>query len=64
MIYNEEVWKKIETGIDKVANAVKITVGSRDLLFLGKIRSKNRRYRYFNFSSSWSKRYKYGHRIL
>ena len=29
MIYNEEVWKKIETGIDKVANAVKITVGPR-----------------------------------
>lgn len=29
MIYGDEVWNKISSGIDKVANAVKITVGPR-----------------------------------
>jgi chaperonin GroEL len=29
LIYESEAWKKLESGIDKVANAVKITIGPR-----------------------------------
>ena len=29
LIYGDEVWRKLEAGVDKVANAVKITVGPR-----------------------------------
>ncbi|MDR2430857.1 MAG: chaperonin GroEL [Candidatus Margulisbacteria bacterium] len=29
LVYGDEVWRKLEAGVDKVANAVKITVGPR-----------------------------------
>jgi len=29
LIFNEEVWRKLESGIDKVTNAVKLTLGPR-----------------------------------
>jgi chaperonin GroEL len=29
LVYDNEVWRKLESGVDKVANAVKITIGPR-----------------------------------
>ncbi|MDR1323278.1 MAG: chaperonin GroEL [Candidatus Margulisbacteria bacterium] len=29
LVYGDEVWRKLEAGVDKVANAVKITIGPR-----------------------------------
>ncbi|MDR1113749.1 MAG: chaperonin GroEL, partial [Candidatus Margulisbacteria bacterium] len=29
LIYGDEVWRKLESGVDKVADAVKITIGPR-----------------------------------
>ena len=29
LVYGDEVWRKLESGVDKVANAVKITIGPR-----------------------------------